>query len=307
MFAGFVLAISVLTQYLTAFIAVRLIRVTGRRIAWGLISLSISFMAVRRSISLFHYFWDSKYHLDFSFELIGLITSILMLTGVILISPLFKSMADEIAHRKRAEKALGERERELSNVTSNMAEGIYVLDESGRVSFMNPEAERLLGWTLDELNEKGAHDLVHFRRPDGTPLPLEECNIHKVIKTGKRFSSTDEVFVKKDGTVFPVSVISAPIMENGKAVASVAAFQDITERRKAEEERERLIEALQTALSEVKVLKGLIPVCAWCKKIRNDKGYWEQVENYIEKRSDARFTHGICPECYKKERGEPDD
>ncbi|HWR59708.1 MAG TPA: PAS domain S-box protein, partial [Thermodesulfovibrionales bacterium] len=287
-------------------IAVRLIRVTGRPIAWGLISLSISGMAVRRSISLFHYFWDSQYSLDFSFELIGLITSILMLTGVILISPLFKSMAEEIAQRKRAEKALLERERELSNITSNMAEGIYVMDEAGRLSFMNPEAEHILGWTVDELNEKGAHELVHFRRSDGTPLPFEECAVHKVIKTGKRFASTDEVFVRKDGTVVPVSVITAPVMEDGKVVASVTAFQDITERRKTEEEKERLIEALQTALSEVKVLKGLIPVCAWCRKIRDDKGYWEQVESYIEKRSDARFTHGICPECYKKVKAQSD-
>jgi PAS domain S-box-containing protein len=101
---------------------------------------------------------------------------------------------------------------------------------------MNPEAERLLGWTMDELNEKGAHSLIHSKKADGTPLPLEECGMHSVITTGKRFSSADEVFMRKDGTVFPISVISSPIRENGKVVESVTAFRDITERKRLERE-----------------------------------------------------------------------
>ncbi len=68
-------------------------------------------------------------------------------------------------------------------------------------------------------------------------------------------------------------------------------------RRRAEEEKEQLIEQLQRALAEVKRLSGLLPICASCKKIRDDKGYWNQIEAYIQEHSEAHFTHGLCPEC----------
>jgi PAS domain S-box-containing protein len=181
-----------------------------------------------------------------------------------------------------------------------LAEGIYVLDVHGKITFMNPEAERLLGWTLDELNEKGAHNLVHYRRADGTPLPFEACDIHNVIHSGKSFVSVDEVFVKKDGTVFPVSVVSSPIFENGNVVAAVTAFRDITSRKEIEQEREQLLLAYEDALHNIKTLKGLMPICASCKRIRDDKGYWNQIESYIQQHSDAEFSHGICPECAKR-------
>jgi len=75
---------------------------------------------------------------------------------------------------------------------------------------------------------------------------------------------------------------------------------EIKERKKAEKEREKLIFELKEALSKVKLLSGLLPICASCKKVRNDKGYWEQIEIYIRDHSEARFTHGICPECAEK-------
>ena len=75
---------------------------------------------------------------------------------------------------------------------------------------------------------------------------------------------------------------------------------DITERKKVEKEREELIKKLQQTLSEVKTLRGIIPICASCKKIRDDRGYWNQVESYISDHSEAKFSHGICQECSKK-------
>ena len=79
------------------------------------------------------------------------------------------------------------------------------------------------------------------------------------------------------------------------------AFQRMVQRLKqVEEERERLIHNLQDALAKIKRLHGLLPICASCKKIRDNKGYWNQIESYIEEHSEAEFTHGICPECTKK-------
>ena len=71
-------------------------------------------------------------------------------------------------------------------------------------------------------------------------------------------------------------------------------------RKQADEEREKLISKLQKALSEVKTLSGLLPICASCKKIRDDKGYWNHIESYIKNHSEAEFSHGICPDCAQK-------
>ncbi len=76
--------------------------------------------------------------------------------------------------------------------------------------------------------------------------------------------------------------------------------RDITKRKRAEEERERLIHSLQDALAKIRRLHGMLPICASCKKIRDDKGYWNQIESYIQEHSEAEFTHGICPDCMKK-------
>lgn len=75
---------------------------------------------------------------------------------------------------------------------------------------------------------------------------------------------------------------------------------EIAERGRAEAEREKLIEKLQAALNEVKTLKGFIPICASCKQVRNDDGYWQQVEQYVQDRTEAQFSHGICPACARK-------
>jgi hypothetical protein len=76
--------------------------------------------------------------------------------------------------------------------------------------------------------------------------------------------------------------------------------RDITNRKWLEEDKQKLLNKLQDALSQVKTLNGLLPICSMCKKIRDDKGYWQQVESYIQKHTDATFTHGVCPDCFPK-------
>lgn len=76
--------------------------------------------------------------------------------------------------------------------------------------------------------------------------------------------------------------------------------QLITQRRQAEAEKDKLIVELHMAMDEVKTLQGIVPICASCKKIRDDNGFWQQVEVYVSDHSDAKFSHGICPECFEK-------
>jgi hypothetical protein len=78
------------------------------------------------------------------------------------------------------------------------------------------------------------------------------------------------------------------------------ALIDISDRKRAEEDREKTILELRDALAKIKTLSGLLPICAGCKKIRNDDGYWEQVDQYISDHTGVTFTHGLCPECYNK-------
>jgi len=86
----------------------------------------------------------------------------------------------------------------------------------------------------------------------------------------------------------------------GKPIKITGIIQDITKRKQGEIEREKLIQKLQAALDNVKILKGLLPICMHCKKIRDEKGYWKRIEAYIQENSEAEFSHSICRDCAKE-------
>jgi hypothetical protein len=105
----------------------------------------------------------------------------------------------------------------------------------------------------------------------------------------------------------PQSALISPLMINDRISGTIGYIEDVSERIKREKElldrlaeRERLIEELKAAAAEIKTLSNFLPICANCKKIRDDKGYWDQIESYISKHAGVSFSHGICPECAKK-------
>ena len=106
----------------------------------------------------------------------------------------------------------------------------------------------------------------------------------------------DEDTLQRAKITEPFGLILKPFEERElHAAIEVALYKH-----KAEEERERLIRELEDALAEIKTLRGIIPMCSSCKKIRDDEGYWHQVEVYIRDHSEAEFSHGSCPECATK-------
>jgi methyl-accepting chemotaxis protein len=105
-----------------------------------------------------------------------------------------------------------------------------------------------------------------------------------------------EAFNKMGEVIEKHSLHLEELVENRTAELQI----QIAERKQAEEKREKLIVELQGALTKIKTLRGLVPICAWCKKIRNDEGYWKDLEDYISEHSFAEFTHGICQECLDK-------
>ena len=96
-------------------------------------------------------------------------------------------------------------------------------------------------------------------------------------------------------------ITARPFLNARKEIIGIVeSFQDITERKRAEDAKEELISELQKAFEEVNLLSGLLPICASCKKIRDDKGYWNKIESYISNHSKVQFSHGICPDCAQK-------
>ena len=103
----------------------------------------------------------------------------------------------------------------------------------------------------------------------------------------------------KDGTCVPVEVSSHVVHLQGR-LHVISLARDITERKKADLERDRLIAELQKALAEIKTLHDILPICSSCKRIRDDKGSWQQLESYISEHTGSEFSHGLCTECAKK-------
>jgi PAS domain S-box-containing protein len=145
-------------------------------------------------------------------------------------------IARDITKRKEAEEALRRAMEFDEAVMSNMGEGLYTVDKQGLVTKMNPAAEKLLGWTIEELRGKKMHDVTHYKHPDGSPFPAEECAGLQVMREGKALKDFEDTFIRKDGRLFPVSYSSSPLRNrDGEIVGLVVVFQDITERNQAQE------------------------------------------------------------------------
>lgn len=138
----------------------------------------------------------------------------------------------------------------------------------------------------------------HEHRP-GDFCHTNECALTQVINGAKKY--TCESYKQKNCQNKHFLVTATPYFDTKKRLIGVIeSFQDITERRRLEDENEHLITSLQESLDKVKLLSGFLPICASCKSIKDDKGFWSQVEAYIANHSEAKFSHGICPTCAKK-------
>jgi len=196
--------------------------------------------------------------------------------------------------RKRAEKELRESEEKFRNIAEISLAGIYIIKD-GIFMYVNKKFAEILGYSVAEcLNNMHFRQTVH---PEDLDVVREQ--ISKRI-SGK-VNSVNYTFrgIKKNGKIIHVEIFGSTILLAGKPAVS-GSILDITARKQMEEQRDKLIADLQKTLSEVRTLRGFLPICSYCKKIRDDKGYWSQIESYIHEHSDAEFSHGICPECAKK-------
>jgi len=135
----------------------------------------------------------------------------------------------------RDEQYFREIEREYRLILAAAGEGIYGVGTDGRTTFLNPAAEKMLGYRADELVGSDMHDLIHHHHQDGTVYPTNECPIYNAFKQGKINVVENEVFWRKDGTAMPVEYTSTPIVDSGDVIGAVIVFRDMTERRRHEE------------------------------------------------------------------------
>eukprot|EP01037_Dinobryon_pediforme_P011906 gene11905-11998_t len=161
----------------------------------------------------------------------------------------FIAICTDITARKRLEGDLETSRAFLQSVTDSMGEGIYTLDANGICTFLNAEGERLIGWTAEEVMNRHIHDIVHFQDNHGTHIPMNECAIMCALRQGDKYYSEDQYFTRRDGHVFPVSVTSVRLLGGDHFTGSVTVFQDITERRRIQDELRKSEERLSIALN----------------------------------------------------------
>jgi PAS domain S-box-containing protein len=159
--------------------------------------------------------------------------------------------------RGEAEIAIRESEEQLRRaaefgeaVMKNMGEGLYTVDSQGLVTSMNPAAEKLFGWSFDEIRGLKMHDVTHYKHRDGSAFPGEDCAALQVLREGGMLIDNEDAFIRKDGTFFDVIYSSSPLRESGKIAGLVVVFRDITERKRTEEDREKLFAREQAARQE---------------------------------------------------------
>jgi len=203
----------------------------------------------------------------------------------------------DIQARKEMERRLRESEEHYRRLVEASPEGIVISDPAGRVTYFSPRAAELwrlppgespigtsaLDWLHPE--ERAVRDERRREALEGSDLPPgAPCRVFRWDRTAFWAQLTSVRLTDADGTVRGV----------------MSLVRDVTSQVEAQEERDKLLAELQAASARITTLKGLVPICASCKRVRQDDGYWEQIETYVKERSDADFSHGICPDCTRR-------
>lgn len=180
----------------------------------------------------------------------------------------------------------------LAAIVASSEDAIYGKNLDSLIVSWNPAAERIYGYTAAEIIGKSIVPLFPLNRRD------ELLDNFAAVRRGETVGILNTERRHKNGEIIPVSVIVSPIWDaGGKIIGASTIARDIRRQKQAEREREQLIESLSEAASHVRRLAGMLPICAACKRIRDDQGYWQQVETYISKHADVIFSHGLCPIC----------
>ncbi len=206
-----------------------------------------------------------------------------------------EAMKHEIIEHKRSRQALQkseEKSKKYLEAIDSMGVGIFIVNSDYTIHHMN---KTMINWFGKHIGSNCHQSIV------GLDSPCTYCKLKTVIKSNEIIQYTSTT---PDGRSFDVT--GYPIQNTDGSISKLEIVRDITGLRQKTEEREKLIKELKQALDNIKTLKGLLPICANCKKIRDDKGYWNDLEAYISEHSDASFSHGMCDQCSEELYGDAD-
>jgi PAS domain S-box-containing protein len=163
----------------------------------------------------------------------------------------------------------------------------------GKVFEVNDGFEKITGYPQKEVLGRATLDFHFWSHTE------ERQRVVRALMQGESVRGMELQFIHKSGA-FITGLLSAEILTIGGEQCILSSINEITDRKREEDERERLISEREKALLEARTLSGMLPICASCKKIRDDKGYWNQIESYVQSHSEAEFSHGICPDCMQQ-------
>lgn len=159
----------------------------------------------------------------------------------------FISIRTDMTAQKEMEQAAIRSKEWQKTILNSLGDGVYTLDEKGRFTYLNLEAEHLLGWRFDEIFGKNAHDVIHYQYPDGSLFLSEDCPISHSMFLKEVMRSNSEIFFHRNGSRLPVSIISAPLLDGDELVGSVVCFRDITAQQNIELELTKAKESAEQA------------------------------------------------------------
>ncbi len=206
-----------------------------------------------------------------------------------------------IRQRRKRYRILQEAKQKLElihTMIESTPDAVFIKDRQGRYVFVNPEAAYLLGQSIEDIIGKGIAD---FFSPEHAQAV--ETLDGSVMSSGESVTYEDQVAV--DGETRYLLVTRGPMYDSeGDLDGMFSIARDVTDLKLLQKEFSEKVVELENALEKVQQLEGIIPICSYCKKIRNDEESWQQMEHYISDHSEARFSHGICPDCFEIEMDE---
>ena len=208
---------------------------------------------------------------------------------------LLGSMATGFTGREAQEEKVGGHDSRFRALVEYSSDCIMLADVRGNLLYVSNSSVALTGYEPDELIHRSVFDLAH--RDD---LAANRTVFTACMRSAGQSFTLELRLQHKDETYRWVQCVLQNRMHDPAVKALVLNYRDISDRKHLEVERDKLVAELSEAAHSAKVLTGLLPICASCKKIRDEQGDWGPIEVYIRERSQAKFTHGICPECKDK-------